>query len=75
MKVTFPMALGLLFLALKLMGYIDWSWWWVLCPFWLGLVLVIIAAILLLIARALETPQQKAVRLLEEYADALRKRT
>ncbi len=26
--------LGVLFVALKLMGYIDWSWWWVLAPFW-----------------------------------------
>lgn len=26
--------LGLLFIALKLTGHIDWSWWWVLAPFW-----------------------------------------
>lgn len=24
--------LALLFIALKLMGYIDWSWFWVLSP-------------------------------------------
>lgn len=23
-----------LFIALKLLGYIDWSWWWVLSPIW-----------------------------------------
>lgn len=28
-------ALGILFIALKLMGYITWSWWWVLAPVWL----------------------------------------
>jgi len=32
-------ALALLFIALKLLGYIDWSWWWVLSPIWGGLVL------------------------------------
>ena len=75
MKMTFPMALGLLFVALKLMGYIDWSWWWVLCPFWLGLVVALLALVVLLIMRATETPQQRAARLLGEYAEALRKRS
>lgn len=26
--------LGILFVGLKLTGYIDWSWWWVTTPFW-----------------------------------------
>jgi hypothetical protein len=34
-------ALGILFVALKLMGYIDWSWWWVTLPFWGGAALVL----------------------------------
>ena len=29
--------LGVLFIGLKLTHYIDWSWWWVLAPFWGGL--------------------------------------
>ena len=29
-------ALTLLFVGLKLTGYIGWSWWWVLSPLWLG---------------------------------------
>ena len=28
-------GLGLLFIGLKLTGYITWSWWWVLSPFWI----------------------------------------
>lgn len=27
-------VLGIVFIVLKLTGYIDWSWWWVLSPFW-----------------------------------------
>ena len=27
-------ALGLIFVVLKLIGTIDWSWWWVLLPFY-----------------------------------------
>jgi len=26
--------LGIVFIALKLTHYIDWSWWWVLAPIW-----------------------------------------
>lgn len=26
--------LAILFIGLKLTGYIDWSWWWVLAPLW-----------------------------------------
>lgn len=32
--VGLPGLLGLLFIGLKLGGAIDWSWWWVLAPFW-----------------------------------------
>lgn len=32
--------LGVLFVGLKLTGYINWSWWWVTAPFWGGLAAV-----------------------------------
>lgn len=40
--------LGVVFVTLKLTGYIDWSWWWVTSPFWgpFVLVLVVVAALL-----------------------------
>jgi hypothetical protein len=41
MQLTFPLALGLLFVALKLTGVIAWPWLWVLLPFWIGLVSVL----------------------------------
>ena len=34
-------VLGIVFIVLKLVGVIDWSWWWVLSPFCLGPVIVI----------------------------------
>jgi hypothetical protein len=33
--------LGVAFVVLKLMGYISWSWWWVLAPFWVPAAIVI----------------------------------
>lgn len=31
----------ILFITLKLTGVIDWSWWWVLAPFWVPLSLAV----------------------------------
>ncbi len=46
--VQFPILglLGLIFITLKLTGYIAWSWLWVLSPFWIPLA---IAAVIFLI--------------------------
>ena len=35
-------TLTVLFVALKLTGYINWSWWWVLSPTLIPLALVIV---------------------------------
>ena len=32
----------LVFLVLKLCGVITWSWWWVMAPLWIPLLLVLI---------------------------------
>ena len=34
--IGFGGVLGILFITLKLLGKIDWSWWWVLSPLWIG---------------------------------------
>jgi hypothetical protein len=33
--------LGLVFITLKLLGVVDWSWWLVLSPLWGPLVLIL----------------------------------
>lgn len=40
--------LGILFIALKLTGYINWSWIWVLSPIWFQLILLMILLIILI---------------------------
>lgn len=48
-QVSFPIfsVLGVLFIALKLIGVIGWSWWWVLAPFWVpvGILFVLLVVI------------------------------
>jgi xanthine/uracil permease len=39
----------LVFLVLKLTNVIDWSWWWVTCPLWIGLAIFLGAAVVMLI--------------------------
>lgn len=34
--------LGIVFIVLKLMNIITWSWWWVLAPIWMPLAVVLI---------------------------------
>jgi hypothetical protein len=46
--IGFFSLMFLIFMTLKLTGYITWSWWWVTAPLWGGFVLII-AIILLLI--------------------------
>jgi membrane protein YdbS with pleckstrin-like domain len=33
--------LGIVFVVLKLLGKIDWSWWYVTMPFWVGFAFLI----------------------------------
>lgn len=37
--IGFTGMLTILFIGLKLTGYIDWPWWWVLSPIWISLIL------------------------------------
>lgn len=43
---SFLTLLTVLFIALKLTGYIDWSWWWVLAPLWGQFVLVLVIIVI-----------------------------
>jgi hydrogenase/urease accessory protein HupE len=44
-----PVLLTVLFIGLKLTGYINWSWVWVLAPFWVTVIIafVVIFGVLL----------------------------
>ena len=50
--VGFLGLLTLLFIGLKLTGYINWSWIWVLAPLWIpiSIALLLLSAVILLVA-------------------------
>lgn len=74
--------LGVAFVVLKLCHVINWSWWWVTAPFWIGpAVLLLIGVGALLIwgtLRLLESKQDRQRRELREsmerYSSAIRRR-
>lgn len=50
--ISFGGLLFLVFLVLKLTKTIDWSWWWVTSPLWIGAgIAIIIVLIIALIFR------------------------
>ncbi len=40
--IGFSGLLTIVFIVLKLTHTIDWSWWWILSPIWIPVVLVIV---------------------------------
>lgn len=47
--VGFFGLLQLLFIALKLMGYIHWSWFWVLAPTWVATAIALITIVVFIL--------------------------
>lgn len=62
--IGFLGVLALIFITLKLMGFIDWSWWWVLAPLWGGfafvLLVVVFAVAWTAVAKLLDDIAQKS---------------
>ena len=46
-SVGFCALLTLVFITLKLLGKITWSWLWVLSPMWIPIVIIIAIAIII----------------------------
>jgi len=46
--IGFCGLLAIVFIVLKLLGIIQWSWVWVLSPIWIPLIIVIILLIIII---------------------------
>ena len=51
--IGFTGLLFIVFLVLKLLHIIDWSWWWITAPLWAPVALLILIFIILIIIAAL----------------------
>jgi hypothetical protein len=53
--IGFTGLLTILFIALKLLGKISWSWWWVLSPMWIsGLIGLAIVGLIIFLSLVLD---------------------
>jgi hypothetical protein len=71
--IGFCGLLAVLFIGLKLGHVINWSWWWVLCPLWIGFVafigiLILFGLFVLLVKVLTSSPKQSKTRAGEPYA-------
>lgn len=41
-SISFPAILTVVFIVLKLIGKISWSWWWVLSPLWIYVAILLL---------------------------------
>ena len=44
--IGFTGLLTIVFIVLKLLGKITWSWWWVLSPIWISIIFVLVVVII-----------------------------
>lgn len=54
--IDFCGLLTIVFITLKLTHFISWSWWWVLSPLWIPLVIVlaiILIALLVIVIKSI----------------------
>lgn len=57
--IGFTSLLLVAFIVLKLCNVIDWSWWWVLSPFWIPLGLVILLVGIISVTGSLKDDKTK----------------
>lgn len=51
--IGFCGLLTICFIVLRLTGFIDWDWWWVLAPLWVPSVVAILLALFVAIFEAI----------------------
>lgn len=57
--IGFTGLLTIVFVTLKLLDYITWSWWWVVSPIWIPIVLLVGGFIIFVIVKGFVVQQNK----------------
>jgi hypothetical protein len=61
--IGFVGLLTIVFIVLKLVGVIDWSWGWVLAPIWItAIIWVVIIVVVAIVAYAIDKPKKRKIR-------------
>jgi hypothetical protein len=57
--IGFTGLLLIIFITLKLLGKIAWSWWWVLSPAWIAAILFVLVVFFIVIGVAIHEAVKK----------------
>lgn len=59
--IGFTGLLTIVFIVLKLLNKIDWSWWWVLSPIWIsvGIVIIFLLGMLMIAIMSYQKDERK----------------
>ena len=49
LRLSIAPFLTLFFILMKLLGLVDWSWWWVFCPLWLPIAGILVGILIILL--------------------------
>lgn len=60
--IGFVGLLTIVFITLKLCNVIQWSWWWVLAPMWIGVAIVLLVLLGVLAWFVLDERRKKRER-------------
>lgn len=52
--IGFTGLLTIVFIVLRLTGFINWSWWWILSPMWISLCIAIIVMVVVIAFKLLK---------------------
>jgi predicted membrane protein len=61
--IGFIGVLTIAFIVLKLIGQVDWSWWWVLSPVWISAIITVSIIVFLFVLEKNMKKKQRAKRL------------
>ena len=60
--VGIPTVIQIVFIILKVVGGIEWSWFWVLSPTWLSILVVIFVLLIVFIVKVISVASRKKKR-------------
>lgn len=55
--IGFSGALAIVFIVLKLLHKINWSWWWVLSPLWISFLLALVIVLIVFAVASIKAPK------------------